>query len=85
MDVELDQMQETDYIPLKTPECFRFGVKRFIWVFSPARQVIVAEPSADWRIIEWDKEVELMGGVSVNIGHYLRQEGVSLEGQPEHE
>lgn len=79
VDVELDQIKETEFIALKTRECFRFGVKRFIWVLSPARQVIVAEPNADWRIIDWDKEVELIGNVRVNIGQYLKAEGIYLD------
>ncbi len=79
VDVELEQIEETQFIALKTKECFRFGVKRFIWVLSPARQVIVAEPEQDWLMIDWNKEIELIDGIKVNIGQYLKQEGIDLD------
>ncbi len=79
VDVELEQIKETEFIALKTRECFRFGVKRFIWVLSSAQQVIVAEPDKDWLIIDWNKEVELINGVRVNIGQYLKGEGIDLD------
>ena len=46
---------------------------------TATRQVIVALPEQDWLIIDWNKDIEIMKGISFNIGNYLQENGIELQ------
>ncbi|MFN8348228.1 MAG: Uma2 family endonuclease [Spirosomataceae bacterium] len=81
VDVEIDNTNFTDneYLTKKTQKLLDFGVQRVIWVLTPTRTVIVAEPDQDWRIINWNKEILLLNDIMMNIGAYLAKMNVELE------
>ena len=81
VDVEIDteNISQNLYVTRKTQRLLEFGVKKVIWVFTATQSVWVAEPEQDWRIINWNKEIELFEGVSMNLGDYLAKMNVELE------
>lgn len=34
-----------------------------------------ATPDAPWQVYDWDKDVELIDGVAMNLAAYVEQEG----------
>lgn len=79
--IEVDINADTDggfvetYINKKTDKLFEFGVEKVIWVLSESKKVVVATPNANWEIIDWHKEIEVIDGISFCIGKYLKDEG----------
>src|SRR5215210_6114874 len=67
------------YLKLKTTKFHNFGVDKDIWILTATRQVIVALPQQDWLIIDWNKDIEIIGAVSFNIGKYLQENGIELQ------
>ena len=68
-----------EYLKLKTTKLHNFGVDKVIWILTASRQVIVALPEQDWLIIDWNKDIEIINGISFNIGAYLKENGIQLE------
>jgi hypothetical protein len=81
VDVEIDteNISQNLYVTRKTQRLLEFGVKKVIWVFTATQSVWVAEPEQDWRIINWNKDIELFEGISMNLGDYLAKMNVELE------
>jgi len=81
VDVEIDteNISQNLYVTRKTQRLLEFGVKKVIWVFTATQSVWVAEPEQDWRIINWNKEIELFEGISMNLGDYLAKMNIELE------
>ena len=81
VDVEIDteSISQNLYVTRKTQRLLEFGVKKVIWVFTATQSVWVAEPEQDWRIINWNKDIELFEGISMNLGAYLAKMNVELE------
>jgi hypothetical protein len=81
VDVEIDteNISQNLYDTRKTQRLLEFGVKKVIWVFTATQSVWVAEPEQDWRIINWNKEIELFEGISMNLGDYLAKMNIELE------
>ncbi|MBK9489354.1 MAG: Uma2 family endonuclease [Haliscomenobacter sp.] len=79
--IEVDINADTEgglvetYINKKTDKLFEFGVEKVIWVLSESKKVIVATPNANWQIIDWHKDIEVIDGVIFCIGKYLMEEG----------
>ncbi len=77
--VEWDEsliMSEFGFVTLKTQKLFDFGTQKLIWVLSKSQKVLVAEPNQHWKIIDWNEDIELIDGITFNIGQYLKQEGI---------
>ncbi len=66
----------TNYIFQKTQKLLSFGVEKVIWITTDSKKVTVATAgNDDWLIKDWHKDIEVMNGVSFNIGQYLTQKG----------
>lgn len=77
---ELEDMTETGYIRNKTQKLLDFGTGKVIWVFTAIQKVLVALPNEDWRWIDWNKDIELGEGENFNIGKFIIDQGIVLEG-----
>jgi Uma2 family endonuclease len=79
--IEVDVNADTEnelietYINKKTDKLFEFGVEKVIWILSDSKKIIVATPTANWEIIDWNKDIEVIDGVSFCIGKYLQEGG----------
>jgi Uma2 family endonuclease len=73
---DLSVMKWEIYLKKKTEKLHAFGVKKIIWIFSAAQQVIIAEPKQDWFIRDWHKPLEILPDHTINLGEMLRASGV---------
>jgi Uma2 family endonuclease len=80
VDVEIDNGTFTDieYIQRKTDNLLTFGTQKVIWILTKAQKIIVAEPNKDWLMIDWQKDIEIMNGITFNIPQFLDKEGVTV-------
>ncbi len=74
--IELEDITEIDFILKKTQSLLEFGTQKVIWVTSKTKKVLVAEKGKDWLLRNWDKDFELMEGITANIGAYLKENNV---------
>lgn len=81
IDVEIDNttFSDFDYIQRKTDNLLKFGTQKVIWILTKTQKIIVAEPNKDWLMIDWQKDVEIMNGISFNVPQYLKKEGVFIQ------
>lgn len=68
-------MSPANYMFQKTQKLLNFGVERVIWITTQAKKVTIATPHEDWQTKDWQKDVEIMPGITVNIGQYLTKKG----------
>ena len=68
-------MDPAAYLFIKTQKLLDFGVERVIWITTKARKVTVATADTNWQTLDWDADVEIMDGITINIGEYLTSEG----------
>ena len=74
---DLSNVEDRNYVNLKTRKLLDFGTDKVIWVFSDSQQLMVAERTADaWLTMDWHRDLELHDGQLFNIGAYLQQEGI---------
>jgi len=38
-----------------------------------------ATATAPWQFYDWDRDIELMEGVVVNVGRFLKEEGINIK------
>jgi hypothetical protein len=80
IDVEIDNANFTDnqYVTQKTKRLLEFGVQKIIWIFSTTKTIWIAEPNQDWQIINWNNKIELLEGISMNLGEYLAKMNIEF-------
>ena len=61
VDTNIDNSNITDnqYVTQKTKRLLEFGVEKLIWVFTTTQTIWIAEPNQDWRIVDWNKTIDL--------------------------
>ena len=64
----------------KTQSLLNYGTKKVIWVTSLSHKVLIAEGEGekDWLLRDWNKDFELMKGITANIGKYLKDKGIKV-------
>ena len=77
VDISVDTTNLTSegYVHTKTRKLLDFGVEKVIWITTPGKTVMIATPTEDWQIKDWNKDVEVLEGVQFNIGQFLKAEG----------
>ena len=71
---EIEEVQSSyGYFHLKTDELLNFGVERLIWIFTDSRKIMVAEKNKDWQIMDWSKDVPILGDLFVNIARLIEE------------
>lgn len=75
---DLSESSFMEYLTRKTEKLFEFGVEKVFWVITSTQQVIVTSPKEDWLIKNWNKDIELFDGITINIGKYLDEEGIKV-------
>ncbi len=76
---DLSKLKFEEYLKKKTTKLHHFGVDKIIWILTAARQVVIALPNQDWLLIDWNKDIEIMNGITFNIGGYLSKNGIELK------
>lgn len=67
-----------EYIHRKTQRVLDFGTEKVIWIFTSTRKIMVATPGEDWRTFDWDRDVEVLDGVTFNIPRFLKEKNIEL-------
>lgn len=67
------------YIIAKVKKLLSFGTERIIWIFTKSNTIMVAKPGNSWGIFQLDDEVELLEGIHMNVGQYLKSKGIDLD------
>ena len=75
VDLESDFMLPDEIIQFRTQKLLDAGVEKIIWVFTLSRKIMVAKQDQDWRIFDWNREVEIIDGITFNIATYLDSAG----------
>ena len=73
---EYEDLTELGYIYKKTQKLLNFGVEKVIWIITSVGKVTVSTPEKNWETMDWNKDVEIMGGHSFNVANYLKKRGV---------
>lgn len=76
VDVESENLTQEEIIHLRTRKLLESGVEKVIWIFTLSQMIMIAEKDKDWITFGWDREVEILDGVTFNIADYLREEGI---------
>ncbi|MCF2490282.1 Uma2 family endonuclease [Dyadobacter sp. CY347] len=75
IEISLDGFSEQHYIALKTKKLLDFGTEKVIWFLTEPKQVLIATKDNDWQTLSWDEDVEVLDGISCNVGKYLKDKG----------
>jgi len=76
-EVEEYPTREADYIFEKSQKLIEFGVEKVIWVTTQSHKILIATPSDTWLVMDWNKDIEVMEGVIMNIKKILDEEQIS--------
>ena len=72
---DVEDFGENGYVHKKTQKLLDFGVEKVIWITTVTKKVTVATQNEDWQVKDWNKNVEIIDGVTFNIGEYLTKKG----------
>lgn len=62
------------YYHQETEQLLQFGVERVIWIFTTQpRKIMIAEPSADWRITGWTSAIDIVPGVIFRLADLIKK------------
>ncbi len=76
---DLSILKFEEYLKKKTTKFHHFGVDKIIWILTASSQVIIALPNQNWLLVDWNKDIEIMNGITFNIGGYLSKNGIELK------
>ena len=81
VDVNVEGADETtnlfeDFVLRKVRQLNNFGTEKIIWIFTKSKTVIVASPDNNWKVLDWNTDIEILEGIQFNIAEYLEQEGI---------
>ena len=62
-----------DYTFEKTRELLDAGVEKVIWIFTKSKRILLAERGKDWIVRDWDKDVEILEGIRINVEKLLKE------------
>ncbi|MCE6988686.1 Uma2 family endonuclease [Dyadobacter sp. CY323] len=75
LNIDLETTTENSYMNLKTRKLLDFGAEKVIWFLTEPKKVIVATSDAEWLTLDWHNEVEILDGITCNVGQYLKDNG----------
>jgi hypothetical protein len=67
-----------EFVLRKVRKLHEFGTEKIIWIFTKSKTIIVATPGNSWGIFNLNDDVEVMDGISFNLGKYLESEGIGM-------
>ena len=59
------------YYQEKTDELLKFGVDKVLWIFTETGKVMLAEQGKNWTMANWDENIEIVQGLSLNISEIV--------------
>ncbi len=74
--IEVENQHSMDYITTKTEKLLEYGCEQVLWVLTKSKKVIVAASNSQWKIINWEVNIDFLDGNTLNIGELLAAEGL---------
>lgn len=78
IEVELKNETELDYIFRKADRLLHFGTEKVIWIFSKIQKIFVFENNQEPVIWGWNKNIDVLEGITFNVAQFLEEEGINL-------
>ena len=85
VDIEIDTKADLrkygdfmNYAREKIQDLLDAGVKKVIWYTTFDKKVMIAEKEKPWIITDWDYDVEIMEGITLNLERMFKEE---IEGE----
>ncbi|MCE7073278.1 Uma2 family endonuclease [Dyadobacter sp. CY327] len=75
IDIALEDLTAHNYINLKTRKLLDFGTEKVIWFLTESKKVMVATHDDGWQSFDWNCDVEILDGITCNVGQYLKDKG----------
>ena len=75
IDIALEDLTARSYINLKTQKLLDFGADKVIWFLTESKSVLIATQDEAWQTLSWDQDVDILDGISCNLGKYLKSKG----------
>ena len=47
-----------------------------IWFFTKTQKVLIARPNEDWILADWQRDIEIWEGLTINVAQYLAKQGI---------
>jgi Uma2 family endonuclease len=76
--IDLENIADVSYISQKIQALFHFGVERVLWILTPDKKILIAEPNQDWILRDWNKDVQLMEGHTFNLMQMIQKKGYKI-------
>ena len=79
VDVKIESESKTpeDIVwQIKTKKLLDCGVEKVIWFFTKSQRVLIARPNQDWILADWQRDIELWEGLTINVAQYLAKQGI---------
>ena len=61
---------------IKTQKLLDSGVEKVIWFFTKTQRVLIARPNEDWILADWQRDIEIWEGLTINVAQYLAKHGI---------
>jgi len=62
-----------DYFVEKTEDLLQADVQKVIWLFTKVKKIWVAEKGKDWRLKNWNEDIEVIEGITINVQKMLEE------------
>jgi Uma2 family endonuclease len=85
--IEVDVMADTDdiggvdgYIYKKVRKLLDFGIEKVIWINTFTKTILIADSNKEaWLVENWQKDVEIMEGLTINIPAMLAKKKIVVK------
>ncbi len=67
-----------EYMYEKTTDLLDAGVRKVIWYITKVKKVLIAENGKDWITTDWDRDIEVLKGVKLNLKKLLDEEDIQI-------
>jgi len=79
VNIETPHLTQDEAVQFRTQKLLDGGVQKVIWIFTLTQKIMVAESGKDWVTFDWDRDVEIVDGITFNIPAHLQEEGYDLK------
>lgn len=76
VDVKIDT-EDLDYVFSKSEEMINFGTQRVLWVITKHKKIMVFSKNSPTQVFDWNNEIAIMEGLTLNLQQLLDDEGVN--------
>ncbi|GGD68310.1 hypothetical protein GCM10011514_35520 [Emticicia aquatilis] len=79
VDVKIDT-EDLDYVFSKSEEMMNFGTQKILWVITKHRKIMVFSKNTPTQVFDWNNDIAVMEGITLNLQQLLDDEGVDTLG-----